>query len=339
MTKIRALTALIWVVVTLAGCGSTSRSIPLSATSLPTVIPSPTPPALRDYRSLMAQTVHTICLDVSQVELRGIMAETALEYPAQALAANRFAVVDPGEACDATLVIQGSFAGVMKSYRDGYGAFASSIRCYGVATASITWEMTFSDNGLPPLALNIEVIYDPSTIGNCYTHEEGAPLWMAWIKAVATNLERMGFSTEVSGWTVPPVDGYSVLTTATPEATSLPLQPTPALVGAPQIRAAANLNITIEGAGDINSEVILIENQGFLLDLAGWQILEPAGKTFTFPEYQLNRGSAVRIFSRAGDTTPGVLYWGSSETLWPPGSTLIIQDETGWPQGRIVVGQ
>lgn len=209
MMKICALAALIWVAVTLVGCGSTSLTIPLSATPLPTAIPSPTPPAVRDYHNLMEQMAHTICLDVSQVELRGFMAETALEYPAQALAVNRFLVVDPGETCDATLVIQGSFAGVMKNYRDAFSSLGATKNCYGAASASITWEMTFSDNELPPLELNIEVTYAPDNISSCATREADAPLYMAWIKAVATDLQRMGFSTEVSGWTVPPVDGYT----------------------------------------------------------------------------------------------------------------------------------
>ncbi len=112
--------------------------------------------------------------------------------------------------------------------------------------------------------------------------------------------------------------------TATPEPTPLPLQTT--------------LIITVESTGDITSEVIRLENQGPLLDLTGWQIVGPAGQTFVFPEYRFFEGAVISIFSRAGENTPLALYWGSSEALWSPGSTITIQDAAGQPQALAVVG-
>lgn len=113
--------------------------------------------------------------------------------------------------------------------------------------------------------------------------------------------------------------------TALPESTPLPLQ--------------SILIITVEGTGDITSEAVLLENRGSLLNLTGWQITGPAGQTFTFPELRLFGGSSLHVFSRAGDNTPVAWYWGSSEALWTPGSTLIIQDETDLPQARIVINE
>ncbi len=120
-------------------------------------------------------------------------------------------------------------------------------------------------------------------------------------------------------------DSGEVVKTVTPlpESTPLPLQ--------------SILIITVDGTGDITTEGVLIENRGPLLNLTGWQIMGPDDQTFTFPELRLFGGSSLHIFSRAGDNTPGALYWGSSEALWTPGSTLIIQDETGLPQARIVI--
>ncbi len=113
--------------------------------------------------------------------------------------------------------------------------------------------------------------------------------------------------------------------TATPEPTPLPLQTT--------------LIITVEGAGDITSEVIRLEYHGTtVLNLTGWQIVGPAGQTFVFPEYRIFKDAAISIFSRAGENTPLALYWGSSEALWSPESTITIQDAAGQPQALAVVG-
>jgi hypothetical protein len=113
-------------------------------------------------------------------------------------------------------------------------------------------------------------------------------------------------------------------TTATPELTPLPLQTT--------------LSITVEGMGDITSEAIQIENHGPLLDMTGWQITGPAEQTFVFPDYRLFEGATIHVFSRAGENTPLALYWGLSETLWSPGSTITIQDAVGQPQALAVIG-
>jgi hypothetical protein len=208
MRKIHTLAALILAIVILTGCDPASTTHPPSLTPPPSITPLPTPPPLEDYQKLMQQTVDTICLDVSQVELRGTMKETTLEFAAEALAANGFTAVAPGADCDATLVIGASFTGLRRSYQDAFSSLGSQKICYGAASASITWEMTFLDSELPPLALNIEVTYDPSSISNCATDEEDAPLNMAWIKAVATNLIRLGYRASVPGWTIPPFDSY-----------------------------------------------------------------------------------------------------------------------------------
>jgi hypothetical protein len=98
------------------------------------------------------------------------------------------------------------------------------------------------------------------------------------------------------------------------------------------------LSITVEGMGDITSEAIQIENHGPLLDMTGWQITGPAEQTFVFPDYRLFEGATIHVFSRAGENTPLALYWGLSETLWSPGSTITIQDAVGQPQALAVIG-
>jgi hypothetical protein len=113
--------------------------------------------------------------------------------------------------------------------------------------------------------------------------------------------------------------------TATPEPPPLPLQ--------------SSLIITVEGTGDVASEAILLENRGPTLNLSGWKIVGPAGQTFTFPDYMVFEGAATRIYSRAGENTPLALYWGSSEALWSPGSTITVQDAEGQPQALAVIGE
>ncbi|MBI5958007.1 MAG: lamin tail domain-containing protein [Chloroflexi bacterium] len=113
--------------------------------------------------------------------------------------------------------------------------------------------------------------------------------------------------------------------TPTLEPTPLPLQST--------------LIITVEGAGDIASEALLIEYSGTLLDVSGWQIVGSAGQTFTFPYYRLFPNASFSIFSREGKSVPAALYWGSSEALWSAGSTITILDAAGQPQAAVVVGE
>ena len=84
------------------------------------------------------------------------------------------------------------------------------------------------------------------------------------------------------------------------------------------------------GAGDLQVEYVLISNQGEdSVNLQGWSIESTKGEVYTFPNLQLNRNGAIRLYSRAGANTVIALNWGSAEPLWSSGDQLSLKDAAG----------
>jgi hypothetical protein len=154
------------------------------------------------FKTALAE-VSTVCLDVTQVEQRGHVFENynAVDFAAQALAANGITVLAPGMRCEATLVIQARFAGIKRSYKEQFGKGYKI--CYGGAKSTGTWTLTIKDSGLAPLKLDMDATFNPATIYQCNTKESDAPLSGAWKKAVIVNLKRVGWHKMPSGWSIP----------------------------------------------------------------------------------------------------------------------------------------
>ncbi len=130
-------------------------------------------------------------------------------------------------------------------------------------------------------------------------------------------------------------------------ATSTALPPTEAataiMVATVAPTGAAPLNsthfmINVLGIGDLNAEAVELVNTGDTIDLAGWQIADSDGNTFTFPNYTLFGGGVVRVMTRSGDDSPIALFWGQDAAIWSVGDTLTLRDPIGTTRAAVIVG-
>jgi len=106
-----------------------------------------------------------------------------------------------------------------------------------------------------------------------------------------------------------PVEGCGALNTPTPipEPTNTPfaLTRTAPTVTLPPTAVNAQVEITnVQFSGDVNSEAVEIRNLGNVVNLQGWTLTNEQGDSFLFPEFRMQQGSLVRIFSAPGTEYP-----------------------------------
>ncbi len=141
-----------------------------------------------------------------------------------------------------------------------------------------------------------------------------------------------------------PVEGCAALTTPTaiPEPTNTPFSLTRTAPTVTLAATAVNAQVEITNAqfpGDVNSEAVEIRNLGNVVNLQGWTLVNERGDSFLFPEFRMQQGSLVRIFSRQGQNTPAALYWGRELPAWRDGETITLLDSTGQVQSTFRVGE
>ncbi len=141
-----------------------------------------------------------------------------------------------------------------------------------------------------------------------------------------------------------PVEGCAALTTPTvpPEPTNTPFSLTREVPTVTLPATAVNAQVVISNVlewGNVNSEAVEIRNQGSVINLQGWTLSNDQGETFRFPEFRMQQGSVVRVFSRQGPETPAALFWGRETSAWAEGGTVTLSDSTGQVQATFVVGQ
>ena len=119
--------------------------------------------------------------------------------------------------------------------------------------------------------------------------------------------------------------------TSTPTATQTTSLPeTPTETPPPASGTARVLIDSVVGAGDLESERVMLKRSGpGELSLAGWQLVEENGETFVFPQLILFEGGAVNIYTRAGQATVVALYWGLRAPVWESGEEVILLDDQG----------
>jgi LysM repeat protein len=92
---------------------------------------------------------------------------------------------------------------------------------------------------------------------------------------------------------------------------------------------------SVVGAGDLESERVLLKHQGAgELSLVGWRLEDGQGNIFIFPQFpqlMLYKGGAVNVHTAVGANTVVDLYWGLSAPVWKTGVTVTLKD----PQGNI----
>lgn len=96
--------------------------------------------------------------------------------------------------------------------------------------------------------------------------------------------------------------------------------------------------VQILNTSDVTREEVQIQNQGAVINLQGWTLVDSSGNTFTFPEKRLLPGGITRVLTRVGQNTAAVLYWNQTTAIWESGETATLFDPTGAPQSTYVVG-
>jgi hypothetical protein len=87
---------------------------------------------------------------------------------------------------------------------------------------------------------------------------------------------------------------------------------------------------SVIGAGTLESEVAIIKFDGEgQLNLAGWQLKDSNGNTFTFPQITLYPNGAVQVHTSSGTGTVIDLYWNMSEPVWQSGEDAKLYDAQG----------
>jgi len=87
---------------------------------------------------------------------------------------------------------------------------------------------------------------------------------------------------------------------------------------------------SIVGAGDVENERVLIRHVGDkAVSLAGWQLQDEDGHSYTLPALTMFTGGAVTVYSRAGTNTVVELYWGMDDPVWSEGEQALLIDANG----------
>ncbi len=97
---------------------------------------------------------------------------------------------------------------------------------------------------------------------------------------------------------------------------------------------AVKVNIlSVIGAGNAGSEVVVIQNAGTQrLVLTGWHLRDGQGITYTFPDFTLSSGVSIDVHTTTGRDTPVDLYWNRSDPVWTPGELATLFDADGVAQ-------
>lgn len=101
----------------------------------------------------------------------------------------------------------------------------------------------------------------------------------------------------------------------------------------PAQSSAQQLNLLIGGvfgAGDLQTEYVLLKNQGkATAELLNWTLKGSRGQTYQFPDLRLAQNGTVKIFSREGTDSVLELFLNSSVPLWQAGDILTLKDADG----------
>lgn len=127
----------------------------------------------------------------------------------------------------------------------------------------------------------------------------------------------------------------------TPDPTETPtVTPTATLALAPTAVSAQVEIVEVISPGDITAEGVSIINRGSVVDVSGWILTDAQGNEFEFPEQRLFTNGSVIIYTRAGENTPVVFYWGRSTAVWGDENDLAtLTDANGQVQSAVRVDE
>jgi hypothetical protein len=67
-----------------------------------------------------------------------------------------------------------------------------------------------------------------------------------------------------------------------------------------------------------------------VVSLTGWTLVDTAGHTFTFPEFELASRASVRVHTGSGTNTPADLFWDRGAAVWnDSGDSVRLLDGDG----------
>lgn len=113
---------------------------------------------------------------------------------------------------------------------------------------------------------------------------------------------------------------------------------TPTITLAPTAIDAQVEIVGVVGRGDITTEGIEILNTGGTINISGWVLNDSQGNEFVFPNgRRLSSNASVTVFTRTGQGTPVILYWGEDTALYESGETLILYDADGEAQATFTI--
>ncbi|HSN93439.1 MAG TPA: lamin tail domain-containing protein [Anaerolineaceae bacterium] len=108
---------------------------------------------------------------------------------------------------------------------------------------------------------------------------------------------------------------------------------TEASAASPTQATPGELNLLIGGvfgAGDLQTEYVLIKNQGkATANLLNWNLQGKRGQNYSFPDLRLAQNGTVKIFTKTGTDTVLELYMKSDASLWQQGDILTLKDANG----------
>lgn len=88
----------------------------------------------------------------------------------------------------------------------------------------------------------------------------------------------------------------------------------------------------VEGVGDLEEELIRLENVDGEVAMEGWAILDGSREVYRFPAFTFYSRGAVEIHTAEGADSPVELHIGSSRALWEPGGEIRLVDAEGTVQ-------
>jgi len=92
------------------------------------------------------------------------------------------------------------------------------------------------------------------------------------------------------------------------------------------------------GAGDLQTEYVLIKNQGkATANLLNWSLQGKRGQNYSFPDLRLAQNGTVKLFSKTGTDTVLELFMKSDVSLWQRGDILTLKDANGKVQTNFQV--
>jgi LysM repeat protein len=98
---------------------------------------------------------------------------------------------------------------------------------------------------------------------------------------------------------------------------------------------------SVIGAGDLNSERVLLKHRGEgEISLVGWRLEDGSGNVFVFPQVPLLvlfKGGAINVYSRSGVDTVVDLFWGLDRAVWNSGATVTLRDAQGNVRATYVI--